>query len=1058
MKPAIERRRLEFSSNLLLISILCLSFLPVGLPQAVAQGRKGYRITSSRIVVNTPTHWRNWQLPTHAVDVTPEGAVQPHFSRNRYNILDDLETFTRSLTDFRRKKNQSAILNVDSTEALDVKGNILTGKKKGQQVPIYTYFVRPGISRVGTNPRDAAHILDADPSTYWEPNPDDPLDDWWIEVDLGRVVAVDEIVLRFVDEELGDPFWRFRLLTAPDQEPIQENGEEVDFSVVGSISGGHGVIAVGGAVASSKRAVQVPDQERRTFSFSLAQWRGDPNWTGRLVQTIRIVVTDTKAGRGHQISEEEWLALTPADRGDIVYFAKDQQGFEERLDQERLHEPVETFYANLPPERQGRKDYYLRERPRLADIEVWGYGDNISPGMVAGGGSLFLTGGLFAPSPAFDGDYTTHFLHLVWSPLLDRGILTVDMGATFWLDDMRVSTGGRRRYIDGYIVRGSDGSRDSSGRLKWHRISTREREDNSVDRYEHLQDFYDGLKLRWLEMSVVSVDPRRRGGYNTGADIAEYQIFSRGYPAEVALTSDLVELPTARNFGRITWEAETPPGTSLEIRTRSGDLLGKIIRYFDKSGSEITFDAWDGLLGSFKGPVDTSFVPTSGWSPWSRAYQQPGDRVTSPGLRKYMQFQVKMNTKDRHTAASISAIDVELLNPVAERLLAELWPAEVSVPGQADTFEVFIQPNFIENPVGSRSIGFDEILLSMPASQSMELLELGLADGAQERVFRPSGTSGVFVAEGGEEVQILRDRADSIWVRLPTTLNILSEASRMYNRITVEGEQVPVTQGGLLLTDAAYGLLEEEEQGDIRYFRQDLDARGNVRLTEVDALAYEELEEEQQGPIRYFRILRGDGAQFPFDADGDSLDAADYNRLSSSTKGTVVGPGSLMRLRFQAPVFINGTTLEMAVRHTAGGADLSAPWQNIEPGDATPQVASNSLSIGVPLTGGTIDDFSIDPNPFTPNGDGINDETEIRFSVFKITVPRQVQVRIYTLDGRLVWKTRRMIESGRESIRWTGVGDRGVRMPPGLYICQVDLDADEKSSAATRSRLLSIAY
>ena len=911
----------------LIISILCASLLVAGRQQADAQQGSGHRITSTRIVVDSPTHWRNWQLPTHAVDVTPDGGVVPHFFRERYDILDDLDTFIRPLAGLKRKRGETAILNIDSTETLDVQGNVITEKKKGVQVPIYSYFVRPGISRVGSNPETAARILDDNPTTYWEPDPDDPLDNWWIEVDLGRVVPVDSIVLHFVDEELGDPFRQFRILAAPDQETVYQKVNKVDF------------VSVGGTEA--------PNRDLRVFGFPLEQLKADDNWTGRLVETIRIVVTDTKAGQGHLIPEEEWQALDPEDRGDIVYFIKDQQGFEEPVERET--------YESLPPERQGRKNYYLRERPRLAGIEIWGYGDNISPGIVEGGGSLFLTGGNFAPGPAFDGDYTTNFLHLVWSPTIDRGILTVDMGATFWLDIIRVSTSRPQPYLDGYLFRGSDGSRDSSGRLKWRRISPREREDNSIDRYEHLLDaFQSSPKLRFLEMSIVSANPARRGGYNTGPTIGEYQLFSTGYPAEAVLVSDLIQLPAARNFGAISWEAETPPGTTLEVRTRTGDLLGKVIRYFDKSGTEIPYSAWKNLLGSFKGPADTSFVPTSGWSSWSRAYQQSGDRVTSPGLRKYMEIQVKMVTEERQTAASIKSIDIELLTPVAEHIRAELWPAQVETPGIADTFEVFVQPNFIEDPPGSRSIGFDEILLSMPASQSMKLLELGLqteAQNGEELQFRPSETPGLFVAEDGGELRVLRDRADSIWVRLPTSLNILSKADRIYNRTTVEGEEVPVSQDGLLLSGASYGLLEEEERGAIRYFQREVDASGDTRLTEIDPFTYDDLDEEQKGPIRYFRILRGDGAQFPFDANGDSLDAAAYSRLQTGEKGRVIGPGQLVRLRFSAPVFLTGTTLKMAVRNTTGGPNPSAPWQNIEPGDATPQVTSNTLSIGVPLAG-----------------------------------------------------------------------------------------------------------
>ena len=114
------------------------------------------------------------------------------------------------------------------------------------------------------------------------------------------------------------------------------------------------------------------------------------------------------------------------------------------------------------------------------------------------------------------------------------------------------------------LIRGSDGPRatraaKSSGRAS----SPRSREDNSTDRFEHILDTYaPSPKIRFLEISIISADPRRRGGYNTGPNIAEYQLFSTGYPAQVVLTSDLIALPGARNFGAITWEAETPPGTT----------------------------------------------------------------------------------------------------------------------------------------------------------------------------------------------------------------------------------------------------------------------------------------------------------------------------------------------------------------------------------------------------------------------------------------------------------------------------------------------------------------
>jgi len=998
------------------------------LPEPIQSQQRGHRIIGNQITVTSQAQWDRWTLPRHAINLIPTGGVQPKSSRSRYNLLDDLETYSRQLPELRRKKNETAILNIDSTETLDVFGNVITKKTKGVLGPVFTHISRIGVSRVGSNPRAADNILDGDPTTFWEPDPDDPIEDWWIEVDLGRGVDVDELVFNFVDEQLGDPFRQFRILTSPSQKLINQDVDEIPFRVEGGTKGSN--------------------QDQRQFSFTLEQFNADPNWVGQSVQVIRIVVTDSKFGRGRLITEDEYNSLARDDQGEIVYFIQNLQGFQEPITQ--------TTYNELPPERQGNIEHYIRERPRLADLQIWGFGDNLSTGVVTGGGSARFEGesDSFSPGPAFDGNFGTSFAHLVWSSTIDRGIMLVDMGATFWLDSFRISSTLPSLLIDGYILRGSDGSRDSSGRVKWNRISPLVREDNLDDRFEHIIDIYqDPPRVRFLELKIVSLNQGRQGGYNTGPSISQYQFFSDGFPNEVVLVSDLIELPGARTFGAITWEGDTPPGTTLEVRTRTGDLLSKEFRFFDKSGNQIAEDAWKGLIGSFKGPADTTLVPTNGWSTWSRAYQNSGDQVTSPGLLKFMQIQAKLTTTDRNVAANIRSIGIEMTIPVAERVVAEIWPIDIPVPGIIDTFEVFIQPNFIESPTSSRSIGFDEILLSKPASNSMQLLELGLDLDPQtpqeDQTFLPSD-QGLFTDANGEQIQLISPEtgSDSIWVQLPNRLNILANQPKTYNKVTIEGEQVPVSGDGLLLSGPSYILLEEEEKGEILYF----DTAGNT----ITKNAYFDLEEEDQGPIRFFRRLTGDGAQFPFNDEGDSLDVAAYNRLASNAKGNVTGSGALVRLRYSAAVFLNGTTLRMAIRNTSSAQN--ATWQNVVAGDATPLIQSNSLSINVPLNNSSIDKFTITPNPFTPNGDGINDDTAIAFSVFKITESRPVKVRIFTLDGHAVWESEQMLDSGNSLIRWSGEDRHGNKVTPGLYLCQLELDADNSEGEFTQTRLLSVVY
>ena len=1015
------------------IWLVLLSLYAITVDPVTAQRSKGYQLIGDHIVVDTPIHWTNWNLPIHAVEVTDEGVV-PHLFRQRYNVLDDRETWIRTLPGIKLKRKEHFILNIDSTETLDVQGNIITKKKSGKLQPVWTYQVRMGISRVGSNAATAANILDGDPSTYWEPDPDYPIDDWWVEVDLGRVVPVDSLVVRFVNEELGDPFSKFRLLTSARQAPVLEKSQDIGFELSGLTT--------------------IPNRDQRLFSFSLSQQRADPEWTGQLVETIRIIVSNTRAGRGRLINETDWQALTPDERGDIVYFAADKSGFEEPIVEEQKSDE-QVVYEALPPERQGRKEFYLRERPRLADIEVWGWGDNLSTGILTGGGNVTVTGSsATSPGSAFDGNFKSVFQHAIREKIstIERGILTVDLGATFWLDSMRLASSGTDQ-SEGYAVRSSLGNFDTSGLLRWRKLSPLMREDNTVERYHNILDVYNPpAKTRLLE--VIQLNPVSRGGYYVGPDVSEYMLFSEGYAAEVVLTSDLIEIPPGRNLGAITWEAETPPGTQMEIRTRTGDQTQKTIRYFNTTGSELTLKQWNNLLGSLKGPIDTSLVVGNDWSGWSRQYAQSGDRVTSPSRKALMQIQVKLKTEDRFTAAAIHAVDIELLDPAADRLVAELWPLKVFSAGRLDTFEVYARPFFIESPALERSSGFNEILLNF-ASAEMELLELdiGINDSGQALTSFRAGDADF----GGLEV--MQNHSDSIHVRLPSVIHALTgdEGQRLYHRITDEGDQVPTARNGELLTEATWGLLLPEERGDRNFFRKTVDANGQVELTAVPEDTYDELEKEERLG-RYFRILIDGGGQFPFAANGDTLDRSIHSTLSSNARGRVVGEGPLVRLRFVSPVFVNGTTLDMAVRNTEAGTNLEAAWQSVESGNATTLIASEALSIQVPLNAKPLDDSSITPNPFTPNGDAINDLANIEFLVVKLNTAREATVRIFDLGGRRVWEQQQMLGSGPASIAWNGRDKSGKVVAPGIYICQLELDVDDENTNTVLSRLVHVAY
>ena len=65
--------------------------------------------------------------------------------------------------------------------------------------------------RPAPNLSTAGRAIDGRAQTFWQPDPDAPLEDWWIEINLGRAVLVSEIRLIFPDQEGARPLREFRV-------------------------------------------------------------------------------------------------------------------------------------------------------------------------------------------------------------------------------------------------------------------------------------------------------------------------------------------------------------------------------------------------------------------------------------------------------------------------------------------------------------------------------------------------------------------------------------------------------------------------------------------------------------------------------------------------------------------------------------------------------------------------------------------------------------------------------------------------------------------------------
>ena len=740
--------------------------------EAVAQ--QGHRIIGSQVVVEGRSHWENWQMPANLAHIDSLGRVAPRTFRTTYDLLADT-SFKRSMEIFSKG---ARITTIDSTIRRNDQGEILLDT---QDNPLFDYVVKPGVSRAGSNPQLAANIFDGDPTTYWEPDPDDPISQWWIEVDLGRVVPLERLRLQFVNEELGDPFLKFILLLTERQTPGQFEDGNLRFSrfvpFESSNTDQRVFIFQSINVSEDLPPADVPVEEKRFTTVRIGSGRHQnnfvdndpsPDWTGRKAETIRIVITSSRHGKAEQISAEQWQALAVGERGDIEYFVQDLSGREEPVD--------ETTYLALAPERQGRRQHYRRELPRLAEVGAWAMGDNLSLGLAQVGGSISHTFSQAAPIAAFDGDGATRYQHAARDPEKPNlNILIIDLGGSIWLNQIRYFAAGMR----GYLMRGSSGARDAQGELVWQAVSPSERLDN-VDNgfFTTINDVVvPPVKLRFLELTTfvnANVDNVGAKIDNFWPWITEVQIFSEGPAAEVVIESDLIEMAGNFNLGAIEWAADTPPDTEVEIRTRTGNQLYQIVNYFKNSGESQTAEEYDKLPGFLKGATDTTLALGPDWSPWSRKYDASGARVTSPGLRRFMQIQARLVSDNREAAPALERISVQLHNPVAQDLRAELWPAETTV-GVLDTFEIFMRPGFLEEPAVARQPGFDELLLRSEPSWDMDLLQVAV--GTEDEFVRQEPGVVYEIRQGsslanatGEVVEVLRDQGDSVWVHFPQLL------------------------------------------------------------------------------------------------------------------------------------------------------------------------------------------------------------------------------------------------------------------------------------------------
>ena len=497
-----------------------------------------------------------------------------------------------------------------------------------------------GIRNAGSNLNTARLAIDGNPATGWAPDPEADPDEWFIEIDLGRAVSARSVTLVF--DEQAAPFALFDLL-------ISTGEPETDF-IAAPIEGS--------LVYRTKERFK--ENARHRVTYLIKEIDAEP------LQFIRF----------------EPLLIVPD--------------------------------------------------ARLAEVEVETIGDNIAFGLLERGGGVDVNINLASndlqplgkAKALFDGD-----LYERWrAGTASRGQVDIlahivlDLGAVYWVDQTRIIGGvvvrsgfgggittrhyvHRRRWdFRFYEFMTSDGALSPDGTRLWtkHFSGASPGSQTSKGLVDHHFDLLPTrfVRIWWKYWDTSCYSLQRLGevggassipGCGAGGTTDEIQIFGEGFPSEVDFRSPLIDLGAGKNLNSVEWSGDEPPGTRIEIRTRTGNEVLETYAYYDKNGKEVTERRYNKLIPSFKGPIDTTLAAGGDWSAWSRIYSFSGEAFLSPSPRRYLEIDVRMTSDSPAVGPALDHLAINFTQPLAGRVLGEISPQQ-ALPGVLTEFTYYLRP------------------------------------------------------------------------------------------------------------------------------------------------------------------------------------------------------------------------------------------------------------------------------------------------------------------------------------------------------------------------------
>ena len=173
-----------------------------------------------------------------------------------------------------------------------------------------------------------------------------------------------------------------------------------------------------------------------------------------------------------------------------------------------------------------------------------------------------------------------------------------------------------------------------------------------------------------------------------------------------------------------------------------------------------------------------------------------------------------------------------------------------------------------------------------------------------------------------------------------------------------------------------------------------------------------------------------------------------------------ISPDSLV---VELPQAVRRDTVEVNFRLTVvqnptvfraflGNSQRAGLWQPVDPAG---RFSTTVFLPAIPESDRLIANLSIQPRVMTPNGDGVGDQTKIRFLTPKGQKP--AKVRIYALNGELVQELEVVPAPDQARLYlWSGRDQSGALVLPGNYLCRIGVQAQTGENVLMR--VIGVAY